>query len=97
MLFAPAPETSSAIPHIDKAIHAGMFLALAVASRFARIPVFATLVWLLVFAALSEVLQGALPIDRSPDPLDAIADAVGAIMGILLYTKLFDARSEEPA
>ncbi|WP_278315375.1 VanZ family protein [Lolliginicoccus levis] len=97
MLFSPAPETSSAIPHLDKAIHAGMFVALAVASRFARIPVMASLGWLLLFAVASEVLQGALPIDRSPDPIDAVADAFGAIMGILLYNKLFDARSEDTA
>ncbi|WP_235900545.1 VanZ family protein [Lolliginicoccus suaedae] len=97
MLFSPAPETSSAIPHLDKAIHAGMFVALAVASRFARIPVVASLAWLLVFAVASEVLQGALPLDRSPDPMDALADAIGAIMGILLHNKIFDVRSEEPA
>ena len=36
-----------------------------------------------------EVWQGLLPIDRTPDPLDAAADVVGLIIGVPLGHKLF--------
>ncbi len=36
----------------------------------------------LVLAAGTEVYQGLLPINRSPDGLDAVANAVGLIVGI---------------
>jgi len=37
------------------------------------------------FAVGSEVYQGLLPIRRSGDPYDAVADGVGLLVGILLY------------
>lgn len=39
----------------------------------------------LAYAALTEVYQGLLPYDRTPDPLDALANALGLLTAVLLY------------
>ncbi|MDH6677763.1 VanZ family protein [Rhodococcus sp. LBL1] len=84
MLFSPGSTVPSAPENSDKVTHALMFAALAVTSRYARIGVAWTAAWLLAFAALSEVLQGALPIQRSCSIWDAAADAVGVVIGLVV-------------
>ena len=37
----------------------------------------------MLYATGSEVLQSALPIGRSPDPLDALIDTVGIALGFV--------------
>ncbi len=39
----------------------------------------------LAYAALTEVYQGFLPFDRTPDPKDALANALGLLTAILIY------------
>ena len=39
----------------------------------------------LAFALLTEVYQGLLPFDRSPDPLDALADVAGLLFSTAVY------------
>ncbi|GGC66009.1 VanZ family protein [Hoyosella rhizosphaerae] len=85
MLFSPASESSVAIPHIDKVVHAVMFAALGFTSRLARIGIVASTVWLGVFAVISEIAQGLMPFGRTADPWDVVADVVGALAGILLH------------
>jgi len=84
MLFSPGSTVPSGPENSDKVTHALMFAALAITSRYARIGVAWTAVWLLAFAAASEVLQGALPIQRSCSIWDAAADAVGIAIGLVL-------------
>ena len=84
MLFSPGSTVPSGPENSDKVTHALMFAALAITSRYARIGVAWTAVWLLAFAAASEVLQGALPIQRSCSIWDAAADAVGVVIGLVV-------------
>lgn len=42
----------------------------------------------LAYAALTEVYQGLLPFDRTPDPYDALANAFGLLTAVLLFRLL---------
>lgn len=88
MMFSPGSTVPSGPENSDKVTHALMFAALAVTSRYARIGAAWTAAWLLVFAGLSEVLQGALPIQRSCSVWDAAADAVGIVIGLVVARAL---------
>jgi VanZ family protein len=85
VLFAPADDVPFAAPGVDKVVHAGLFLALALTGRWAGIgrPVLGTL--LVVYAAVSEVLQGLTPLDRSMSVADWVADVAGIVLGLVLW------------
>ena len=78
MLFSPTTPSGAEVDGFDKVIHALLFAALAgaTAARFR-----AGLGWVLVYAGASEVLQAVLPIHRDGSVWDAVADAVGALLG----------------
>ena len=61
----------------DKLTHALIFMALAVAGRWAQVPPLALGLGLVAYAGLTEVLQAVLPIDRDGDVRDLLADATG--------------------
>lgn len=83
VLFAPASATPSTLPPgTDKVVHLAMFAALAWTGRRAGFPVAGLAIGLAVYAAGSEVLQGLLPLGRTPDPLDALVDVVGVALGL---------------
>lgn len=84
VLFSPGSAVPTGPPGSDKVVHAVLFAALAATSLIARIPWWATLVWLAAYAALSEVLQATLPIHRSGDIGDWLADVVGALVATAL-------------
>lgn len=76
---------STSIPHADKIVH---FLIFAVGSFVAvrgwpnRILLVVLL--LLLFAPLAEIWQHILPTRRHADPMDALANATGVIVGLTL-------------
>jgi VanZ family protein len=84
----PIPATPvDGIGGIDKVVHLAMYAVLgALAARSAWLPAHGrratllVLVGVLVFAALDEWHQSFVP-GRSADPLDWVADAIGAIAG----------------
>ena len=82
MLFSPGSTVPSGPENSDKVTHTLMFVVLAMTSLHARIPWWLTALWLIAFAAVSEVLQGVLPISRSGSVWDAAADLVGIAIGI---------------
>lgn len=67
----------------DKLLHllafAGFGLAWSLAAPRARWPIFAAG---LLLALLTEGLQHVLPLGRSLDPLDALADTAGLLLGL---------------
>jgi hypothetical protein len=95
VLFAPADDVPFAPPGVDKLVHAGLFLALALTGRWAGIGrgVLGTL--LVAYAAVSEVLQGLTPLDRSASVADWLADVAGLLLGLVLWE--FLTRRREPA
>ncbi|EME19687.1 VanZ family protein [Rhodococcus triatomae] len=82
MLFSPGSAVPSGPPNSDKVTHLLMFLALAVAARYAGFRFRWVLLGGLLYAAVSEVLQAALPIQRSGSVWDWAADAVGVLLGL---------------
>ena len=84
VLFSPSTPSVGGIVGLDKVVHASLFGALAACTswRFGR-----GLVLVLGYAVVSEVLQATLPIARTGDPLDAIADGAGAALGWLLTSR----------
>jgi VanZ family protein len=84
VLFSPASATPSGLPPgADTLTHLVLFAALAWTGRRAGLPVGGLAVGLVAYAVASEVLQAVLPFGRSADPLDAVADVVGAALGLI--------------
>ncbi|ASO21388.1 hypothetical protein FHR81_002359 [Actinoalloteichus hoggarensis] len=81
VFFMPASGVPSAPPGTDKLVHAAVFAALAatgLGAGVARLPLFLGLAG---YAGLTEVLQAVLPLGRSGDPWDVLADLVGLALG----------------
>ena len=77
------------IPHLDKVVHFGMFagfgLLWACAGRSpvpTRSRVAGVLAVAFALAVSTEITQGLPQIARDPDPFDALADAVGSVVGV---------------
>ena len=84
VLFSPESGIPSTLPPgIDKVIHLALFTALAWTGRRAGLPVVGLAIGLVTYAVGSEVLQGALPIGRNPDPVDAVVDTAGIAVGLI--------------
>ena len=81
MLFSPASgEHEVAVS--DKLIHFLLFAALAATGRLAGVPTVQLAIGLAGYAAASELLQAALPIERNGDVRDAVADVLGGAVGL---------------
>ena len=68
----------------DKLVHLLIFVALAVAGRWAGVPWVALGVGLAAYAGVTEILQEVLPIDRDGDVRDLLADLTGVALGLFL-------------
>jgi hypothetical protein len=66
----------------DKVGHLLTFAALALAGRWAGMPVLGLLVGLTAYAVATEVLQAVLPINRHGDLRDLAADVGGVLAGL---------------
>lgn len=97
MLFSPGSTVPSSPDNTDKITHALLFAALAMTSLYARIPAWLTVVWLVVFAGVSEVLQEVLPISRSGSIWDFGADASGIVLGLSIAALLSRRRARASA
>ena len=84
MLFAPRAPTPPSVPGFDKLVHGGLFLLLAVTTRWRFGPRLGLLATVAAYGVLSEIVQAVLLPDRSGDPFDALADTTGALLGWLL-------------
>ncbi|MGY1688317.1 VanZ family protein [Geodermatophilus sp. SYSU D00867] len=85
VLFAPASDVPAAPPGVDKLVHLALFLALALAGRWAGTRPGPLAVLLLAYGAVSEVVQAVTPLQRSGSVLDWLADAAGVALGLLLW------------
>lgn len=72
------------MPEFDKLVHGGLFLLLAVTTRWRFGPRLCLLATVAAYGVLSEIVQAVLLPDRSGDPFDALADTTGALLGWLL-------------
>jgi len=88
VLFAPGADVPSAPPGVDKLVHGGLFAALAVTGRWAGMVRAVLAAVLVVYAAVSEVVQGIPVLQRDPSVGDWVADIVGVLAGLLLWAVL---------
>ena len=84
VLYAPRAPATPSIPDVDKLVHAAVFGAVAWAAVRCGFPARLVAAALVAHAALSEVAQHLLLTQRSGDPLDALADTVGVLLGLAL-------------
>ncbi len=83
VLFVPRAPSPPPVPEFDKLVHGGLFLLLAVTTRWRFGPRLGLLATVAAYGVLSEIVQVLLP-DRSGDAVDALADTTGALLGWLL-------------
>lgn len=81
---------SGSLLEYDKAIHLGLFFVLTVLwlEALANGRVHRALIILgsiIAFSFLSEVYQQLLPFDRTADLFDAVADSIGATLGLVAW------------
>ena len=81
ILFTPESGVPTAPPGTDKVVHLALFAALGATGLLAGFRARWLLPALAAYAAASELLQGALPLGRSCEPLDAAVDCAGALAG----------------
>ena len=86
VLFAPASDVPTAPPGVDKVVHGLLFLVLALTGRWAGIRQSLLGAALVGYAAVSELIQGLTPLDRSMSVGDWLADVVGVLVGLALWT-----------
>jgi len=87
------------IPHLDKIIHAGLYLPLAFfivaefdLSKRAVVRLagpFLTMLIVSFYGGLIEILQGSLFSNRSADIVDFLADVIGGLIGLTIYFLFF--------
>lgn len=84
VLYWPTVGDGSGLPGLDKAVHLLVFAAVAWAGHRAGLPTGPLVAVLLAHAVVSEAVQHlALP-GRGGDPWDALADAVGTVVGVVV-------------
>lgn len=99
LIFRDTPGHSAPpFPHFDKLAHGSLFFAqiwllakaYLVASR--PIPVRTLLAFALVYAISSETAQSLFTQTRQGDPLDALADIIGASIALIFAYRLYEQR-----
>lgn len=75
---------------MDKAIHFGFFLFLAIFLQlsYPKLAAKKVVLYLIIYGILIEILQHILPTNRSFDVWDAFFDGLGAICGAFLIRTL---------
>jgi VanZ family protein len=86
VLFAPGDDVPSAPPGVDLLVHLLLFLALALAGRWAGIRPVPLAVLLVAYGGVSEVVQAVSDLQRSGSVVDWLADAVGVAAGLRAWT-----------
>jgi VanZ family protein len=88
VLFAPGRDVPPSPHGIDKLVHGGLFLALAVSGSWAGIRRGALAVLLLVYAGGSELIQTIPALQRDGSIADWFADAIGVLLGLLVWVSI---------
>ncbi|RBY82143.1 VanZ family protein [Geodermatophilus sp. TF02-6] len=85
VLFAPGDDVPTAPPGVDKLVHLVLFAALAVTGRWAGVRAGVLVGLILLYAAVSEVVQGLSMLQRSASVADWVADVAGVALGLLAW------------
>ena len=85
VLFAPPSDVPSSPPGVDKVVHFSLFAVLALTGRWAGVRRTVLAVGLVLYAAVSELLQGTDLVDRDASVADLVADSAGGVVGLLVW------------
>lgn len=88
VLFAPPADVPSSPAGVDKVVHLALFLLLALTGRWAGIRRSALAGVLVLYAAVSEVIQGLDAVGRDASVVDWLADVAGVFAGLLVFALL---------
>lgn len=88
VLFAPGADVPSAPPGTDKIVHGTLFAALALTGLWAGTARGVLVGLLVLYAALSELIQGIPALHRDTSVGDWVADVVGVLLGLLVWRLL---------
>jgi VanZ family protein len=88
VLFAPPSDVPSSPPGVDKIVHFCLFAVLAVTGRWAGVGRGVLAGILVLYAAVSELLQGTDLVNRDASLGDLVADSAGVVVGLLLLQLL---------
>ena len=88
ILFAPGSDVPPSPPGVDKLVHGSLFAALALSGRWSGLGARLAPVVLLLYAAISEVIQAVAPIARDGSVADWLGDAVGVLVGLALWAAI---------
>ena len=87
-IFIGCSIPGDGLPHAftrsDKVMHLGIFMLFSILWRLAGYGVWRVLLAGALYGFLIEVWQGVMPLKRSFDMYDALADTVGALLGIAI-------------
>ncbi|MGY2081360.1 VanZ family protein [Modestobacter sp. SYSU DS0657] len=86
VLFAPPGGVPDSPPGVDKLVHLLLFAALAGSGRWAGIGRAVLAGTLVLYAAVSELLQGTDMVGRNASVGDLLADVVGLVLGLAVWT-----------
>ena len=92
VLFAPPSDVPGSPPGVDKLVHLGLFLLLALTARWAGIGRATAAGVLVLYAAVSEVVQGLDVVGRDASVADWGADVLGVLTGLLVWAAVTRAR-----
>ena len=88
VLFTPGDDVPTALFGVDKLVHVTLFAALALSGRWAGIRRSVLGALLVLYAAVSEVLQAVTPVHRSASVADWLADVSGLLLGLVVWSLL---------
>ena len=87
--LTPGPDLPTVTEDVwDKAGHASIFMVLALTGVLARVRWGRLTTGLFAYASVTEILQAVLPIHRSGDWHDVLADTVGIAVGLVIAAGL---------
>jgi VanZ family protein len=85
VLFAPQGDVPATPYGVDKVVHAALFAAQAFTARWAGVGRGVAAGLMVLWAAVSEALQGTDLVGRDASLGDWLADVVGVLVGLLLW------------
>jgi VanZ family protein len=85
VLFAPPSDVPSSPPGVDKLVHFSLFAVLALTGRWAGVRRGVLAGLLVLYAGVSELLQGTDLVNRDASVGDLLADSAGVVVGLLLW------------
>ena len=88
VLFAPPSDVPPSPYGLDKLVHGALFAVLAFTGRWAGVRRSVLAGLLVLYAAVSEIVQGTDLVNRDASVADLVADVVGVLVGILVWQRV---------